>query len=95
MATTLERRTEAERREEIIQVCRLLGQKGFVSATDGNVSVRLGDGLFLATPSGFSKPFLSPEQLILVDGDSCTWKCTASVRTWRLWSTPIRLPAWP
>jgi len=69
MATTLERRTEAERREEIIQVCRLLGQKGFVSATDGNVSVRLGDGLFLATPSGFSKPFLSPEQLILVDGE--------------------------
>ena len=62
----MNRQTEGEWREAIIQVCRLLGQAGFVSATDGNVSVRLDNGLFLATPSGFSKPLLTAEQLILV-----------------------------
>ncbi|MGQ9459362.1 MAG: class II aldolase/adducin family protein [Anaerolineae bacterium] len=67
MAERPPRRTEAEWREEIIQVCQLLGQKGYVSATDGNVSVRLSDDLFLATPSGFSKPLLRPDQLILMD----------------------------
>lgn len=67
MAERSARRTEAEWREEIVQVCGLLGQKGYVSATDGNVSVRLSDELFLATPSGFSKPLLRPDQLILMD----------------------------
>ncbi|MGQ9585753.1 MAG: class II aldolase/adducin family protein [Anaerolineae bacterium] len=69
MSTSRDRRTEAEWREAIIQVCHLLGQKEYVSATDGNVSVRLDHDLFLATPSGFSKPLLRPEQLILINGE--------------------------
>lgn len=61
------RRSERAWREEIIQVCRLMYQKGYVAATDGNVSVRLDDNLFLITPSGFSKGLLRPDQLLLVD----------------------------
>jgi len=38
-----------------------------VAATDGNVSVRLGKNRILSTPSGFSKGFLAPEQLIVTD----------------------------
>ena len=56
-------------REEIIRVCRLVYQKGYVAATDGNVSARLNDQYILATPSGFSKGFIEPTELIVVDMD--------------------------
>jgi L-fuculose-phosphate aldolase len=62
-----DRRTEQEWREEIIRVCRLLHEKGYVAATDGNVSVRLSKNRILSTPSGFSKGFLAPEQLVVTD----------------------------
>jgi L-fuculose-phosphate aldolase len=60
-------RTEQEWREEIVCVCRLLYEKGYVAATDGNVSVRLSKNRILSTPSGFSKGFLAPEQLVVTD----------------------------
>jgi L-fuculose-phosphate aldolase len=60
-------KTEQEWREEIVRVCRLLYEKGFVTATDGNVSVRLSANRVLSTPSGFSKGFLTPEQLVVTD----------------------------
>lgn len=63
-------KTEPELRSEIIQVCHLLWQKGFVAATDGNVSARLGRERFLCTPSGFSKGLLRSEQLLVVDWDA-------------------------
>jgi L-fuculose-phosphate aldolase len=62
-----DRRTEQVWREEIVRVCRLLHEKGYVVATDGNVSVRLSKNRILSTPSGFSKGFLSPEQLVVTD----------------------------
>jgi L-fuculose-phosphate aldolase len=63
-------RTEPQLREEVVQVCHLMWQKGFVAATDGNVSVRLGRDRFLCTPSGFSKGLIRPEQLVVVDWDA-------------------------
>jgi L-fuculose-phosphate aldolase len=62
-----DRRTEQVWREEIVRVCRLLHEKGYVAATDGNVSVRLSKNRVLSTPSGFSKGFLTPEQLVVTD----------------------------
>jgi L-fuculose-phosphate aldolase len=62
-----DRRTEQAWREEIVRVCRLLHEKGYVAATDGNVSVRLSQNRILSTPSGFSKGFLAPEQLVVTD----------------------------
>jgi len=62
-----DRRTEQAWRKEIVRVCRLLHEKGYVAATDGNVSVRLSKNRVLSTPSGFSKGFLAPEQLVVTD----------------------------
>jgi L-fuculose-phosphate aldolase len=64
------RRTEQEWRQEIIKVCRLMWEKDYISAGDGNVSVRLADDRFLVTPSGFSKGFLQPDQLLVIDWDA-------------------------
>ncbi len=65
---TRSHKTERAWREEIVQVCRLMHQKGFVAATDGNVSVRLAEDRYLVTPSGFSKGLLQPEHLLVIDG---------------------------
>lgn len=67
MSSYKDRRTEQKWREEIVRVCRLLHEKGYVAATDGNVSVRLSKNRILSTPSGFSKGFLAPEQLVVTD----------------------------
>jgi len=67
LSSYLDNQTEQAWRKEIVRVCRLLHEKGYVAATDGNVSVRLGKNRILSTPSGFSKGFLAPEQLIVTD----------------------------
>ena len=56
-----------ELREQICDVCHKMWQKGWVEANDGNVSVRLEDGTFLATPTGMSKSFITPEKLVRID----------------------------
>ena len=58
-----------ELREQICDVCHKMWQKGWVAANDGNVSVRLEDGTFLATPTGMSKSFITPEKLVHIDKD--------------------------
>lgn len=63
-------RTEPQLREEVIQVCQLMWQKGYVAATDGNVSHRLGKDRFLCTPSGFSKGLIRADQLVVVDWEA-------------------------
>ncbi len=63
------RPTEQQLRQEIIQVCRLLHQKDFCIATDGNVSARLDDQRFLVTPSGQSKALVQASQLVTIDCD--------------------------
>ncbi|MFZ0547989.1 MAG: class II aldolase/adducin family protein [Candidatus Promineifilaceae bacterium] len=60
---------EGDRRREIVQVGRLMYQKGFISASDGNISTRLAPGRILITPSGLHKGFLEPEHLLIVDED--------------------------
>ncbi len=59
--------TYMELREQICDVCHKMWQLGWVAANDGNVSVRLGDGTFLATPTGMSKSFITPEKLVHID----------------------------
>ncbi len=38
-----------------------------VAANDGNVSVKLGDGTYFATPTGISKSFITPEKIVRID----------------------------
>lgn len=54
-------------REEICEICHKMWQLGWVAANDGNVSARLPDGSFLATPTGISKSFITPEKLLRID----------------------------
>ncbi len=57
-----------ELREQMCDVCHKMWQLGWVAANDGNVSVKLDDGTFLATPTGISKSFITPEKLVRIDG---------------------------
>ena len=54
-------------RNEICDVCHKMWQLGWVAANDGNVSVKLPDGNFMATPTGISKSFITPEKLVIID----------------------------
>ncbi len=56
-----------EVREQICDVCYRMWQLGWVASNDGNVSVRLEDGTFLATPTGVSKSMVKPEMLVRID----------------------------
>jgi len=57
---------QAQLRQEIVRVCRMLHQKNYLAGTDGNVSVRLGDQV-LITPSGVNKGMMEEDQVITVD----------------------------
>jgi L-fuculose-phosphate aldolase len=60
-------KTEREHREDICHVGRLVFQKGWVAANDGNITIRLDQERILATPTGVSKGMMHPDDLIIVD----------------------------
>lgn len=55
--------------QQLVIVCHRLYQKGFVTATDGNVSARLPHGSILATPSSMSKGSVRESDLVEVGDD--------------------------
>ena len=57
-------------REQICEIGRLMYRNGYIDATSGNISARLGPDRILCTPSGLAKGFMTPDQLIVVDLDS-------------------------
>ncbi|MCP4362473.1 MAG: class II aldolase/adducin family protein, partial [Chloroflexi bacterium] len=59
--------SEFQLRQEIVQVGRRMYEKGFVLASDGNISARLGHGRILLTPSGLAKGHLDPDELIVIN----------------------------
>ena len=58
---------EMQLREQSWDVCHKMWQLGWVAANDGNVSAKLEDGTFLATPTGMSKSFITPDKLVHID----------------------------
>lgn len=52
--------------EILVEVCHRVAEKGFVTATDGNVSARLPNGNILATPTSINKGFVTINDLIEV-----------------------------
>ena len=56
-----------ETREAMCDICHKMWQLGWVAANDGNLSVKLPDGNFLATPTGISKSFITPEKLVIIN----------------------------
>ena len=61
--------TELELRKAICDVGRRLYEKNLALATDGNISVRLGPDRYLCTPSGVSKGFMRPDEILVADGN--------------------------
>lgn len=57
-----------ELRETICEVGRRMYDKDLVSATDGNISIRLDDDQYLITPSGVSKGFMKPDDIVIANG---------------------------
>ena len=57
----------AELRRQICQIVRRMYDHELAVANDGNISVRLENGLFLITPTRMCKGDLTPEDLVIVD----------------------------
>ncbi len=61
--------TIQETKDLLCDICHKMWQLGWVAANDGNVSVLLDDGTILATPTGISKSFITPDSLVRIDKD--------------------------
>ena len=68
-AAPTRRMAEHELRREMVRVGRLMWERGYLAATDGNLSARLGANRLLVTASGVSKGFLSDEDLVIIRPD--------------------------
>lgn len=58
---------ESSARHEIVEICRRMYNRRYISGTDGNVSVRLSRNRILVTPSGVNKGFLRESDMVLLD----------------------------
>ena len=59
--------TERKHREDIVRYGRMLHERGFVAAMDGNLSVRLKYNRILVTPTCVSKGSMRPSDMVIVD----------------------------
>ncbi len=59
--------SEVGLRQDIVRFGRMLHEKNFIAANDGNISVRLSDYSILATPTCMSKGMMCAEDLVTVD----------------------------
>jgi L-fuculose-phosphate aldolase len=55
--------------DQLIEICHRVYQKGFVSAYDGNLSMRIADGNILITRSGVNKGDVKKQDIIVIDPD--------------------------
>ena len=60
-------KTEQEHRDDIIRVCRLMHEKGWVASNDGNISVRLDNDHLMCTPTAISKALVTADDIIVCD----------------------------
>lgn len=54
-------------RADIVEVGRRIYARGYVASNDGNISVRLPENRLLATPTGVSKGFMTPDMMVVTD----------------------------
>lgn len=62
-------KTDFEIKREICEIGKRIYDKGFVAANDGNITVKVNNNEFWATPTGVSKGYMTPDMLIKVDGE--------------------------
>ena len=56
-------------KNDIIEVGRRIYARTFVASNDGNISARIDERRVLITPTGVSKGFMKPEDLVVLDMD--------------------------
>jgi L-fuculose-phosphate aldolase len=61
--------SEQQLREDIVRTGRMMYQRGWIAASDGNISVRMDRERILATPSGVCKGAMEASDLIVCDND--------------------------
>jgi L-fuculose-phosphate aldolase len=59
--------SEHELRQRICEIGRLMHRFQYIDGSSGNISARLAENRILTTPSGLSKGFMQPEQLVMID----------------------------
>ncbi len=60
---------EKDARKLIVEIGKLMYDKGYVTSSDGNISYRLGENLILATPTQVSKGRMTEDIMALTDLD--------------------------
>lgn len=58
--------------DQLIAAGRFIDHKGWVPATSGNFSAKLGDGTIAITVSGRHKGHLTRDDIMLIDGEGCS-----------------------
>ena len=53
--------------QKIIEIAKLLNQKQYLAAADGNISARMGENLIFITPRGRNKIFLNTSDICQID----------------------------
>ncbi len=56
-----------ELKKLICEIGRRCWTRGYVAANDGNISIRMDDETILATPTGVSKGFMTPDMIVTLD----------------------------
>ena len=59
--------SEFQARRDLVEIGKRIWQRGYVAANDGNLSVRTAGDRIVITPTGRSKGFLRPDELVVVD----------------------------
>jgi L-fuculose-phosphate aldolase len=62
-------KSEKEYRKDIVDIGKLVYEKGWVAANDGNISIRLDRNKILCTCTGISKGMMTVDDLIICDLD--------------------------
>ncbi|PIO97221.1 class II aldolase/adducin family protein [Pleomorphomonas carboxyditropha] len=70
-------------RTEIIETCREMNASGVNQGTSGNVSVRIGDGRFLVTPTGIPYAGMTEDQIVEMTFDGIYYGPCRPTSEWR------------
>jgi L-fuculose-phosphate aldolase len=54
-------------KKELVAIGKRVYERGYVASNDGNISVRIDKNSILMTPTGVSKGFMKPQDLLIVD----------------------------
>lgn len=61
--------SDKEAKEMIVEIGKRAYAKGFVSGSDGNITIKVGDNEIWATPTGVSKGYMTEDMLVKMDLD--------------------------